>query len=94
MPDDEIARALARIEQRQAAYEVVAHRLIGARSATPTPRLKSGPTLLATYLASRKGAGDCCSQRTRRMSANHTSTVAGIEVSRAGHPATVAAEAF
>lgn len=29
MQDDEIARALTRIEQRQAAYEVVAHRLIG-----------------------------------------------------------------
>ena len=29
MPDDEIASALARIEQRQAAYEIVAHRLIG-----------------------------------------------------------------
>ena len=29
MPDDEITQALARIEQRQAAYEVVAHRLIG-----------------------------------------------------------------
>jgi hypothetical protein len=29
MRDDEIATALARIEQRQAAYEVVAHRLIG-----------------------------------------------------------------
>ena len=29
MPDDDIASALARIEQRQAAYEIVAHRLIG-----------------------------------------------------------------
>src|SRR5206468_6529950 len=27
--DSELAQALARIEQRQAAYEVVAHRLIG-----------------------------------------------------------------
>ena len=29
MPADEIAQALARIEQRQAAYEVVAHRRLG-----------------------------------------------------------------
>lgn len=29
MDDGELARVLARIEQRQAAYEVVAHRLIG-----------------------------------------------------------------
>ena len=29
MRDDEIATVLARIEQRQAAYEIVAHRLIG-----------------------------------------------------------------
>lgn len=29
MDDGELARALARMEQRQAAYEVVAHRLIG-----------------------------------------------------------------
>ena len=29
MRDDDIASALARIEQRQAAYEIVAHRLIG-----------------------------------------------------------------
>ena len=29
MPDDTITLALARIEQRQAAYEVVAHRILG-----------------------------------------------------------------
>ena len=29
MPDDTIPLALARIEQRQAAYEVVAHRILG-----------------------------------------------------------------
>lgn len=29
MPDEDIAQSLARIEQRQAAYEVVAHRILG-----------------------------------------------------------------
>ena len=37
MRDEDFASALARIEQRQAAYEIVAHRLIGMLEVEPGP---------------------------------------------------------